>query len=129
MSFGDWLENAALDWAFGGTDPTRPSVRWVGLTSAAPGDTGAFELVDTGYGRVTGSFSSAVAGSCHNNVEISWTNGEASAWTTASGFGVWDAETNGNYLGGYTLNTAKTIGAGDTAKFSSGALTITLTQH
>ena len=130
MSFGDWLENAAVDWAFGGSTPTRPSARWVSLHTGDPGDTGANEqngTNDLGYARKSATFGAASGGVASNSSAPSWTSSDTGDWTQSTHFGVWDAETGGNFLGGGALTTARTLGPGDSATFAAASLTVTLT--
>lgn len=130
MSFGDWAENAAIDWLFGGAAPTRPSARYVSLHTANPGETGASEqngANDLGYARKAITFAAASGGSTVNNgTPPSWTSTDSGNWAASTHFGVWDAVTGGNFLGGGALTTARTIGPGDSATFANGSLTITL---
>jgi hypothetical protein len=127
MSFSDWLENAALDWAFGGAAPTRPTARYVSLHTADPGDTGASELASAGYGRIVSTFAASALGATSNAGAVTWTNSSGSAWTAVTHFCVWDALTAGNCLGSGALSAGKTIANGDTATFAIGDLDITLT--
>lgn len=131
MSFGDWAENAAVDWLFGGATPTRPATRYISLHTADPGDTGASEINganDLGYARKVVTFAAASGGSAKNNgTPPSWTSTDTGNWATATHFGVWDALTAGNFLGGGALTTSRTIGPGDSATFANNSITITLT--
>ena len=47
-------------------------------------------------------------------------------WTQATHFGLWDAASAGNFLGGAALDTAKTVLSGDTAEFASQAITVSM---
>lgn len=130
MSLGDWAENAAVDWLLGGTTPTRPTTRYVSLHTGDPGDTGATEqngTNDLGYERKTITFGAASGGVAANTSEPSWTSTDTGDWAQSTHFGVWDALTGGNFLGGGALTTARTLGPGDSATFATGALTVTLT--
>ncbi len=126
MSLSNYLENAVLDHVFGPTAMTAPAGRFVSLHSADGGETGASELaVANGYARQAATFSAAASGATSNSGAVTFTN-TGSAWSAATHFGVWDAATGGNFLGGSALSASKTIGALDTGVFAIGDLDITL---
>ena len=52
----------------------------------------------------------------------------APAGTPAVGFGLYDAATAGNYLGGALFASSKIIQSGDPVKFNAGELKIQLTR-
>ena len=47
-------------------------------------------------------------------------------WGTINQFALWSAVTAGNMLGWGDLTTPKTVNSGDTARFATGSLTITV---
>lgn len=126
MSLGNWSEDAMLDWLLGGATPTRPSGRYVSLHSADPGETGANELSATGYSRKAASFTAASGGASSNSGALSWSNTSGSAWPAATHFGVWDAASGGNFLGGGALTQGGAIAAGGSGEFAAGELDVTL---
>ena len=132
---GNATERLVLDFLFGGADATRPAAtgaaRYVSLHSSDPGDTGANEISDTGYARKAATFIAATGDApayTENEGAIVWTNSTTYNWATVGYFGLWDAETTGNYLGGgqFTGGATKLITPNDTATFADGALDITL---
>lgn len=126
MSLSNYAENAILDHVFGPTPLAAPAGRYVSLHSADPGETGASELATAnGYARQAAAFDAAAAGVTQNNGAVTFTN-TGSAWSAATHFGVWDAVSGGNFLGGGALAAPKTIGAGDTGTFADASLTIAL---
>jgi hypothetical protein len=128
VSLSDYAEKAILDHVFGPTPLTAPAGRYVSLHSADPGENGASELAaSNGYARQAATFAAASlgAGTTSNSGVVTFTN-TGSAWTTATHFGVWDAVSGGNFLGGGDLPVDKTVGAGDTASFAIGALDVSL---
>ena len=61
-----------------------------------------------------------------NNGAIAFPQATAD-WTQATHFGLWDAASAGNFLGGGALTQAKTVLNGDTAEFADQALTASMT--
>lgn len=111
---------------------------FIGLIDADPTVTGAVgsEVSGTGYGRVAIVFTSATApgsGVCsiENNAIVNFNSGSTvGEWNGGSaipGFAIFDAATSGNRIAAGTLDTPKTVTAGDTASFAAGDITITLT--
>jgi len=85
------------------------AVPWISLHSANPGLTGANELAGGNYGRVDGSacFPPASAGASSNDAEV-WfakANADWNGGAPYSHFGIWDAETSGNFLYGQKIGT------------------------
>ena len=136
-SFSDYLELKILDHVFGKTAYTAPATVYIGLwttagslTDASDG-TAATEVTGGGYARVavtnnTTNWPNAASGSK--------SSGAAFDFGTASGnlgtinqMAVLDASSGGNILAWADLTAAKTVNSGDTYKFNSGDLTITLT--
>jgi hypothetical protein len=121
MPMSTYLRNAIGDHVFGATPLTAPAARYVSLHTASPGLTGANELaVANGYERRAGTFGAFASGASFNSAIVTYTN-TGSAWSAATHFGVWDASTGGNFLGGDALSTARTVGAGNTATFAVAA--------
>jgi hypothetical protein len=126
MSLSNYLENKLLDHVFHNTSYTSPTTVYVSLHSADPGETGASELaVANGYARQSCAFSAASGGATENSGTVTFTN-TGSAWSAATHFGVWDASSSGNFLGGGSLAASKTVGANDTATFAAGDLDVSL---
>jgi hypothetical protein len=122
MSKSEYARNAVLNACFNNT-AFQVAIPWVSLHSADPGLTGASELSGNNYGRVnaSASFPNADAGALSNNAEIAFPEGNG-AWTQATYFGVWDAETDGNFIRGGALTTPRTGGAGIVLRFAVGDL-------
>lgn len=99
---------------------------YVSLHTADPVTTGANELSGNGYARQSATFSSTGSEpTVASNSAIVTFPSATSAWGTITHFGIWDAVTAGNFRGSGALTTPKTVNSGDTARFSTGALTIT----
>jgi hypothetical protein len=142
--FSNYLEDAFLKWLFRNTDvPSQPANVFISLHSADPADTGGDELSGGAYARVTASCGTAGTGAgsdwdapavsgttyvCSNNTELAfpvatadWFSGSDIGW-----FGIFDANTSGNFLGGAALTTAKPVLSGDQAKFPADSITLSL---
>jgi len=128
-SFADHWENEILDYLFGKGSYASPTI-YVGLSTADPGDDGAglSEPAGNGYARVQtapADWNSASGGSLDNASLIEF-NEATDAWGTLTHFALFDAASSGNMLAHGSLTQAKTIGNGDTARFSAGDLTVSL---
>lgn len=125
-SFSDYMENVALDWVFGGSTPTRPTARYVGLFTAAPGETGGgTEVSGGGYARQAATFSASSGGSTSNSAVLTWTASGA-AYGTIVAIGIYDAASAGNLIAYSTLTTSKTINDGDSFQFPTASVVVNL---
>lgn len=120
---------ALLDWNLNGATPTRPGANWAGLAAGTPTSVSGSEIGTlTGYSRVTALFGAAAspAGSASNTAAMTF--GPFSSIGSILGLQVWDGSPVGssNMLWYGTLQTARTIGVGDTLIVAAGALLITL---
>lgn len=128
-SFSNYWENEILDHLFG-KGAYGPPIIYVGLSTADPGEnsSGLSEPIGNGYARAQTAPSdwNAANGGLLNNangIEFSTATG---AWGTVTHFALFDAAAAGNMLAYGALTDAKTIGSGDTARFVTGDLDITL---
>lgn len=131
--FSNYLENEILDHILGGADYTRPATVYISLHTADPGETGASEATGSGYARkdVTNNatnFPAAASGAKANGTAITFAaaTGNWSSSANMTHFGIWDASSAGNFLGGGALSVAKPVLNGDTPSFAVGDLDITL---
>lgn len=130
-SFSNTLENKVLDHIFMNTSYTMPTNLWVALGTAGS-DTAFTELAATGaYARVSTSgatWTAATGGSLNNGVDITFPTATAdwNAGSNISYFAIYDASTAGNFIAWGSLTTAKAILNGDTAKFLTGSIVVTL---
>lgn len=133
-SFSNTLENAILDHVFGGGDYIRPATLYIALLTAVPDDTSTGSTITeanyTGYARksVTNNainFPAASVGAKSNGVDVVFA--ECTAGTsTITHFAIVDAATLGNVVSWGALSISKVISVGDTPKFATGDLDITL---
>jgi len=125
LSFSNYLETELLDHVFAGNAYTSPSAVYVGLFTAAPGESGGGTEVSGGsYVRKAGSFS--VSGNtATTSAAIEWPTATAS-WGTITSIGIYDAASNGNLLAYANLSSSKTIASGDVFRIPAGDIDITL---
>jgi hypothetical protein len=134
-SFSDYLENKVLDHVFKVATYTAPTRIGIALCKSTinDDDTGSTlptEVTNAGaYARKScNTWQTASAGATQNNIAISFVEATAN-WGTVTDFAIVDTLTYGagNMLGYGKLTTAKKIGTGDTAKFATGDIDVTLT--
>ena len=126
MGASTYLADNVLDHVLKTAAFAQPTNVYASLHSADPGTTGASELSGSGYARVQhNAWNAAASGSATNNGVIAFAQATAD-WTQATHFGLWDAVTAGNFLGGAVLDAAKTVLNGDTAEFADQATTASM---
>lgn len=119
----DYLANAILAWIKSTAFPSDPAAVYVSLHNAAPGGTGTTGEITTTIrvaGRVAATFGTTTARVILNSADVDF--GAAAAGATVTHFGLWDAASSGNYLGGDALQTPRTITTGDPVAFLIGDL-------
>jgi hypothetical protein len=97
---------------------------YVGLMTAAPGETGPGTEVSGGsYARTAVTFGAPSGGAMSNSGAVNFPTPTAD-WGTIVGFGIFDASTSGNllYYGDITPN--QTINTGNTVTFPTGDIDI-----
>ena len=125
MSFTNDLETRVLQWALTAGTPTRPTTWYIGLFTAAPGETGGGTEVSGGsYARQSVAFT-VTGDTASNSAAIEWAAATA-AWTTVTHIAVFDALTAGNMLTYAALTASKLIDIGDVFRIPSSNLNITL---
>jgi len=129
-SFTDHTESLVLNWLFTTNTATRPTAWYVGLFTAAPGETGGgTEVSGNAYARkATGTITvSGTATTATNSAAIEFDPASGGNWGTITHAAIFDAETGGNMLAYAELTTARTINDGDVFRVPASSLTITLT--
>jgi len=125
MSFTNFLETEILDHVFAGAAYTAPSTKYIGLFTAAPGETGGgTEVSGNGYTRKSIAFATSGA-TTSNNAAVEFPTATGT-WGTITHVGVFDAATSGNLMVYATLTASKTVASGDVFRVPSGDLDITL---
>lgn len=113
-------ENDALDNTVG-------NATHVSLHTADPGATGASEANGNGYARQAVTFSIASSGETDNDAKLEWTaSGGTLGGAAVTHYGLWDAATAGNFIGGGSLSQSRTIADGDKLEIAAGALTLSV---
>lgn len=134
-SFTDFLEDALLDHVFGTGDGkslayTQPD-KYIALCTVACTDTATGSTItepsSPSYARkVMGTWDEASAGATENTNDVLFAQATASFGTILD-FAICDAVTAGNVLAYGSLTISKSVASGDTPKFATGDLDITLT--
>lgn len=127
-SFSNYLENKILDHVLKVAAYTVPTNIYIALSTADPLDTGAGIAEPSGnaYARAAAnSWAAAVNGATSNSAQITFPEATGS-WGTITHFAGFDASTAGNMLFHGALTTAKAITTGDTPRFNTGELDVTL---
>jgi len=125
MSFTNFLETEILDHVFAGAAYTAPSTKYIGLFTAAPGETGGgTEVSGSAYARQTMAFTTS-GDTTSNNAAVEFPTATGS-WGTITHVGIFDAVSSGNLMVYATLTASKAITTGDVFRVPSGDLDITL---
>ena len=134
VSFSDHLEDGLLDHVFGTGEGkslafTQPD-KYVALCTVAVTDTNTGTSITEpsgSYARVVmATWDEAASGATENTNDILFAQATAS-WGTILDFAICDASTVGNVLCYGALTISKSVASGDTPKFATGDLDITLT--
>ncbi len=137
MSFTNYLEHKVLDHLFGAVTYTPTGTLFVGLSTTTPLEDGTnFTEPSTGSGYTRAGIVNtksnwitaaqvSTSGSLHNLNTVSFPAATGN-WGTVTHFGLFEGATSssGNLICQSSLTQSKTIDAGDTASFASGALII-----
>ncbi len=128
-SFSNYWENEILDHLFGKGSYAPPTI-YLGLSTADPGDDGAglSEPTGNGYTRLATSaadWNSASGGSLDNASAVAFAEATGD-WGTVTHFALFDAATGGNMLAHGALSLSKTVSNGDTVRFVTGDLDVSL---
>jgi hypothetical protein len=133
-SFADYLENALLNHVFGtgeGKSLTyaQPD-KYIALCTVAVTDTATGSTItepsSPSYARkIMATWDAAAAGATENTNVITFAQATAS-WGTILDFAICDASTAGNCLAYGSLTISKSVASGDTPKFATGDLDVTL---
>lgn len=121
----DYLENKNAEHNLGVNAFTMPSVVYVGLFTAPPGEAGGgTEITGNAYARQIATFGSASGGLCANTTLIVFPIATPGAWGTITDYAIFDAVSGGNELYYGTLTSPQIINAHGEAAFDIGQLTV-----
>lgn len=130
-SFSDYLELEVLDHIFKVGAYTVPTNIYVGLTKstitdAHTGTTVPGEVSGGAYVRTAcNSWDAAATGATENAKAVTFAQATAD-WGTVTYFFLADKTTLGNILCWGNLTTSKAVSSGDTLKFATGDIDVTL---
>jgi hypothetical protein len=130
-SFSDYLELELLDHVFktGAYSPATNLYIALCKSTIADDDTGSTlpaEISGGSYVRTKcNTWDPASSGATENSQVVTFPEATAN-WGTVTDFAICDKTTAGNMLGYGKLTTPKKIGTGDTAKFATGDIDVTL---
>jgi hypothetical protein len=123
----DYLEAALLNHVLRNVAYTSPTTVYVGLFTAAPGETGGgTEVSGNGYARQAVTFGAPSGGTCENSAQVTFPAASGGNWGTITHFALFDASTAGNMLIYGALTASKVINDGDVFTFPVGNLDISL---
>ncbi len=129
--FSDFLEDELLDHVFEGTLYANNPDKYIALCTVTVTDTATgttiTEPAAAAYARkVMATWDVSSGGATENTNPITFAQATAT-WGTIIDFAICDAITVGNVLCYGTLTISKSVASGDTPKFATGDLDITLT--
>src|SRR5215475_7542957 len=116
-----------LDWVNGVGSPTRPPFQMAALSLGTPSSVSGSEVgTGSGYARQTCLFGAAASPTQSASITAAMTFGPFSSSCTIQGLLIYDtlSISSGSELWFGTLNTARTLLAGDTLFISAGNLTL-----
>lgn len=119
-----YLAHAKLNWLRGTNMPTAPVALYVGLFSTPITDAGSGTEVTTTVrtaGRLPVTFGAPASKSMTNSAIVDF--GLSVGAASLASFGVFDAQSGGNYLGGNALTTPLSVSPGIDVEFPAGTLT------
>jgi hypothetical protein len=122
MPLSTWAGNAILDALL--NNAALAESPYISLHSGDPGLDGANELSGNNYGRILGSFGAASSQAAANDALVTFATASGD-WAQATYFGVSDAVSAGNFVGGAALDDARTILSGEYGEFAISALDVT----
>lgn len=133
--FGQYFENAIINWHRGTTFPAVPAHLFVALFTTAPvngSDASAVECSGSSYARFqftpnTSNFaapSGAAPATSASGANFVFATPSGS-WGTVVGWAIYDALTSGNLID-YGAFSGVAVGTGDTVEFLSGNLTLSV---
>ena len=137
MAFSQYFATKILSWVKSTTFPSAPTNVYVTLHTGDPGTAGTTNDVTstiTGSGnrtQVASSAFSSVGAATGGGFEITntgvvqiTTSAQNTSALNLTHFGIWDAQTGGNFLASGSLTSNVDVQQGDTVQFNIGAMAI-----
>jgi len=130
-SFSDFWENEILDHVFKTGAYTAPTNIYIALckTTVQDDDTGSTlpgEVSGGSYARKICNTWDASSGGATENTQVESFTTASADWGSVTHFALCDHSTGGNMLAHGALGTAKNVESGDTFKFGTGDIDVTL---
>lgn len=121
----NYLENAILNHFLRNVATAAPATVYLGLFTAAPGETGGgTEVSGGGYARQAVPFAAPDAnGQVANSAQVTFPVATAN-WGTVAAFGIFDAAAAGNLLFYGNLGASKVIDTNDQLTFPASSITV-----
>lgn len=119
-----YLENKLIDLVMVGTAYSSPAAVYLGLCSTEPTDSGATEVVYTGYARQQIVFAAPSGRAVAQSAGVTFPNCTGGS-SVASHYAVFDSESGGEMLGYGELLASKTIAIGNTPTVAAGQIIFT----
>ena len=124
----NYFEGQIANWLRGTAFAAAPASIFVGLFNGDPTDTGSggTEVTTTirVAGRVAVTLGAPSDGVMTNSAEVTF--GTAAGAATVTHYGIYDAASGGNLLVHGAVSTSRTYAIGDTCRFATGAITVTV---
>jgi hypothetical protein len=137
MAFSQYLANEILTWVKGQAFPAALSNVYISLHSGDPGTAGTSNdqtnSIQGSANRtsIASTAFSTVGAASGGGFEITNSNAHQMTSSASNGspitvthFGVWDAQTSGNFLASGALTASVAVSNGDTVQFNAGAMAI-----
>jgi hypothetical protein len=132
--FSNYLENVIVNHFFRNTSTSSPAAVYVALATAISdaetGNAGGTEVPNSfAYQRTAVTFGAPSNGVSTNSGDVTFPTASGGSWGTVTHFAIFDSQTHaaGNALTSWkALTASKTIADGDTAKFTTGNLSLTV---
>jgi hypothetical protein len=117
-----------LDHFLRNTATASPVTVYVALFNTTPTKTTpGTEVSGTAYARVPVTFGAPSGGVVTTSSPVSFPTAGAGGWGTVNGCGIFDQASGGQLYYFGDLTASKTVDAGDTVTFATGALSVTET--
>lgn len=101
---------------------TGPATIYMSLHTGDPALNGANEISGNAYARTAVAFGAESGGAVSNTPALVFPAPTPSNWGTATHFGLWDASSAGNFLGGAALTNPVATSVGVPIDFPIGAV-------
>ena len=137
MAFSQYLASQILNWVKGTTFASSLSNVFISIHTGDPGTAGTANdttsnVTGTANRRSVSSAAFSAVGSAPgggfqitNTGTVQLTTSAANSTpVTVTHFGIWDAQTGGNFLASGSLTTSVSIQNGDTVQFNIGAMAV-----